>query len=438
MSSIRLAWDANPGSELAGYKMHWGTASRTYTFSQDVGAVAVGTVNGLADGVWYFAISAYDNDGNESGFSDEAKITLAPNTTPPAAPRGIHAVDTEGASSVDITNQPQPPPPDVTPPVITNVAVTGLGETVATLTWTTDELADSTVRYATSSPASAGIVVSDATLVTSHSIPLSGLAGSTGYFYEVESGDASSNVVTSAENSFTTLAPPLPSLYDENFDGVAPGSLDSLTSLAEFSTEDPRRGTGSGRIHYPNGVNETQGLFSISSAVSDTKLRMRWYEKFHASFDWPCGLKRFRLLSGSLGPSIDHRFRFHFNDYLFESSPKDHAQEFRTIARQHPVGSYVLTEMFIQLNTIGDANGIWRLWEGDPQVLIFEATDFQFIYSDHVNQGFNGGWFGGNYSDNPGACSQGTSGPTNNLTKRYFDDFKMVIGVDADTMIGPI
>ena len=227
-------------------------------------------------------------------------------------------------------------------------------------------------------------------------------------------------------------------LYDENFDGTAPGSLDGIRLLAEFSTEDPRRGAKSGRIHYPNGQNETEGDFDISLAASTKKIRLRWYEKFHASFDWPCGLKRIRLHSNGLGPFLDHRFNFHFGNYVFQSAPKDHAEDNRTISKQHSSGSYVLTEMFVQMNDIGSANGIWRLWEGDPQILLFDATDFEFIFSDHATQGVDRGSLGLNYSDNPAACAQGTSGPTNDLTIRYFDDFKMVTGTDADSMIGPV
>ena len=128
MADITFAWDANPGSEHAGYKMHWGTASRIYTFSQDVGAVAFGKISGLADGTWYVATTAYDNDGRESGFSDEATVIVAPNTTPPAVPKGFHAVDTEGVSSVVVSDplipDPVDPPPiaDV-PPIPTNLSV---------------------------------------------------------------------------------------------------------------------------------------------------------------------------------------------------------------------------------------------------------------------------------------------------------------------------
>ncbi|KKN21049.1 hypothetical protein LCGC14_0929470, partial [marine sediment metagenome] len=88
MADITFAWDANPGSEHAGYKMHWGTASRIYTFVLDVGAAAFGKVLGLADGTWYFATTAYDNDGREIGLSNEATVIAAPNTTPPTVPGG--------------------------------------------------------------------------------------------------------------------------------------------------------------------------------------------------------------------------------------------------------------------------------------------------------------------------------------------------------------
>lgn len=97
---------------------------------------------------------------------------------------------------------------DTTPPVLSAIAVTGIGQTAATVTWTTDEGADTVVEYGLT--ISYGASTSDATLVTSHSLPLSGLTPDTTYHYRVKSTDASGNQVVSGDNTFTTAvdAPP--------------------------------------------------------------------------------------------------------------------------------------------------------------------------------------------------------------------------------------
>src|SRR6185295_6751674 len=60
--------------------------------------------------------------------------------------------------------------PDSTPPVITNIAVSGVTTTSATITWTTDEPSTSQVAYgATSAYGSLAPASADPSLVVSHS-----------------------------------------------------------------------------------------------------------------------------------------------------------------------------------------------------------------------------------------------------------------------------
>jgi hypothetical protein len=79
-------------------------------------------------------------------------------------------------------------------PTISNVAVGGISDSTATITWTTSEPADSRVAYGVSTP---GTTVENlADLVTSHSVTLSGLASCTNYVFRVGSADAAGNLVT--------------------------------------------------------------------------------------------------------------------------------------------------------------------------------------------------------------------------------------------------
>ena len=102
-----------------------------------------------------------------------------------------------------------PVPADITAPVISGVSATSTATTTASVTWTTNEPADSTVWYATSTPVSTATAssTSSAALVTGHSIDLSELSASTLYYYFVGSKDSALNTATSTESSFTTLAP---------------------------------------------------------------------------------------------------------------------------------------------------------------------------------------------------------------------------------------
>ncbi len=67
-----LAWTANQEGDLAGYKVYYGNQSGKYTANLDVGNVTTYTVANLPDGnYYYFALTAYNTGGSESGFSQE-------------------------------------------------------------------------------------------------------------------------------------------------------------------------------------------------------------------------------------------------------------------------------------------------------------------------------------------------------------------------------
>ncbi len=100
-------------------------------------------------------------------------------------------------------------------PIISGLATTGIGTTVATVQWTTNEAADGRVEYGLS-PGSLGNTRSSSNLTTSHSLNLEGLAPGTTYYYRVLSTDGSGNQAISTTPNLTTRAlsdpfnPPFP------------------------------------------------------------------------------------------------------------------------------------------------------------------------------------------------------------------------------------
>lgn len=78
--SATLSWSLNSESDLAGYKIYVGTTPGLYVYSGSpfsIGVTGSYTVTGLPAGqTYYFAISAFDSFGNESGLSAEVSKSI--------------------------------------------------------------------------------------------------------------------------------------------------------------------------------------------------------------------------------------------------------------------------------------------------------------------------------------------------------------------------
>jgi hypothetical protein len=96
---------------------------------------------------------------------------------------------------------------DVTAPTISSVGTDTPTQTGTTVSWTTNELANSQVEYGLTTGYGSTTTLSG-TMVTSHSQELSGLAAGTLYHFRVKSSDAAGNPATSSDYTFTTAAAP--------------------------------------------------------------------------------------------------------------------------------------------------------------------------------------------------------------------------------------
>jgi hypothetical protein len=76
-----LAWDANTESDLAGYKIYYGNGSHVYGSPVILGKVTTYTITNLPAGTYYFAVTAYNTAGLESGYSNEVSTTISGTTS---------------------------------------------------------------------------------------------------------------------------------------------------------------------------------------------------------------------------------------------------------------------------------------------------------------------------------------------------------------------
>jgi hypothetical protein len=82
-ATVRISWNANTEADLDGYKVYYGIASRTYLSYRDVGNTTSVDISSLGEGqTHYFAVTAYDINGNESAFSQESSVFIPAQDVP--------------------------------------------------------------------------------------------------------------------------------------------------------------------------------------------------------------------------------------------------------------------------------------------------------------------------------------------------------------------
>jgi hypothetical protein len=178
------------------------------------------TLNGLASNTnYHFKVTSVDNYGQTASSAD-ASFTTSP---PPALQLNAVQAGSIGASSV-------------------------------TISWTSTNPASSRVDYGTTT--AYGSVLSDATVVSNHSLTLSGLASNTTYHFNVTSVDGFTQTASSTDATFSTLAPPALQLS-----AVQAGTITTSSAVITWTTTNP----ASSRVDY--GPTATYG-----SVVSDTSL----------------------------------------------------------------------------------------------------------------------------------------------------------------------
>ena len=94
---------------------------------------------------------------------------------------------------------------DTTAPTISARSATNITGSSAQITWTTNEAATSQVEYGLTTSYGSTTTL-DPTLVTAHSVTITGLAPSTTYNWRVRSMDAAGNETVSANSTFATAA----------------------------------------------------------------------------------------------------------------------------------------------------------------------------------------------------------------------------------------
>ncbi len=236
-TSVRISWDTNESADSLidyGLTTSYGSVASSSTLVTSHSFVLTGLAIGTA---YHFKITSKDSSNNSQSTSD-----LTFQTT------------------------------DTVSPVISGLNIINITPTTAQVSWQTDEPADSTADYGRTTGYELGSII-DATKVTDHLVPLSGLLPNTTYYVRVHSKDASLNEATPQTASFKTSKDSVPPSNVSGFAAAAGDSLNVLTwanpTDADFAGVLIKKSTTA----YPSSPSAGTTIFNgLATTYTDTGL----------------------------------------------------------------------------------------------------------------------------------------------------------------------
>jgi PKD repeat protein len=331
--SLTLAWDPVSSPALTGYMLHYGPTAGSYTSKIDVGNTTTRTVANLTDGATYhFAVTAYDSNGTESGFSNDVTATVpwgAPianftaSVTSGVAPLALnftntstgnvssyawnfgdgtsstsqspsHVYSAPGSYTVSLTvtgsggsntktlpnyiNTTAPVTSDTSPPTAPGTLTASVaGTTAINLSWksATDNVGVTGYRVERCQGTSCRSFVQIAT-VTGTTFSSTGLAAGISYSYRVRAADAAgnlgaySNVATATTTSSVTA--PVAAFSGSPTSGTAPLTVNfASSSTGTIATYAWNFGDGtSSSAQSPSHVYSAAGVYTVSLTVTNS------------------------------------------------------------------------------------------------------------------------------------------------------------------------
>ena len=230
---VDLAWDPNPAADgQVGYRLYYGTTSGSYPAVLDTGTSTSATMTGLAGKtVYYVVLSAYNEEGIESEFSEEFKF-LAPEASADTGGDGIAENDPGtyvGTGTPDHTGQDGEAESPTTGSdggdSENNTEVEGElpgGNATADLIWDANPATDGVIGYRLYYGITSGSYPAMIDTGASTSVTVTGLAEDTTYF-----------VVLTAYNDEGLESPP-----SEEFQFVSSSNLPPEIVLTRIGGED--------------------------------------------------------------------------------------------------------------------------------------------------------------------------------------------------------
>ncbi|MBI5733083.1 fibronectin type III domain-containing protein [Candidatus Jorgensenbacteria bacterium] len=211
-SSVVVFWQTN---ELADSEVEYGTVSGIYSNQTTINTTPALThtavlLNLLSETTYYYRVISKDNLGNISRSVEQSiktsvpgNINIQPVSNEPTVAQALHDALQAEFNKVKNEFDALIGSKDTTPPVLSSIAATDVKAFSVVITWQTNELSTSFVKYGQTT--SYGLTAGLPELTKDHSLLIKGLKMGTIYHFKISSADAKGNITASDDFTFTTL-----------------------------------------------------------------------------------------------------------------------------------------------------------------------------------------------------------------------------------------
>ncbi|MBP9773047.1 MAG: fibronectin type III domain-containing protein [Candidatus Peribacteraceae bacterium] len=230
-TSVRITWTTNKAS-TSQIQYDPTSAVPPYEFSNTVDAALVTshsqTLTGLTSNTTYhFRVKSVDGAAN-IGYSTDFVFTT----------------------------------PDTTAPIISSIVSRNVSDSSQSVSWVTNETADSQVEYGTTTNYGTSTTL-DSSLQVNHLQTITGLQGNTEYHYRIKSRDSAGNLTTTTDRTFLTSDSTPPQFFSINV-----GSITASTAVITWLTDE----LSDSQVEY--GLTSALGLSTTLPTTSVTNHSM--------------------------------------------------------------------------------------------------------------------------------------------------------------------
>jgi hypothetical protein len=373
-AQVTLAWDIDTNLNVTGYRLYYGFISGQYSDSVKVGKNATYNLSKLDDGnTYYIVITAYDRDGNESGFSNEVVYEAPPLCAYSVSPANQSFAPVGGTDTINVTTKSGCSWTAVSNDSWLVVTSNGNASGKDNVNYSALPNSSSSMRTATLNVAGQSVTITQSGMP---SYAITGSAGSNGSI----SPNASVIITSGGNQTFNIMPDAYYQVADVKVDGVSKGPITSYT----FSNITSNHSISASFVMTSYAISASAGSNGAISPNGNVTINSGGSRTFIITANQRYQVADVKVDGVSKGPITSYAFSNVTGNHIIEAS-------FSAV----PSNGLVIEAENASINTAGGLiKGGWNLWSNGTlgeNIYITAAGTYEVVVRAYGSS-FGGIW----------------------------------------------